>query len=51
MPNLTESDYEKMKIHKNFKAYKRDNLKVIYRIKLGNENSYHETRSISKILK
>ena len=51
MPNLTESDYKKMKIDKSFKAYKRDYLKVIYRIKLDNENSYHEKRIISRILK
>ena len=29
MPNLTESNYKKMKIDKSFKAYKRDDLKVI----------------------
>ena len=52
MPNLTESDYKKMKIDKSFKAYKcDDDLKVIYKIKLDNENSYHERRIISKILK
>ena len=31
-----------MKIDESFKAYKPDDLKVIYRIKLDNENSYHE---------
>ena len=40
-----------MKIDESFKAYKPDDLKVIYRIKLDNENSYHERRIISKILK
>ena len=50
MPNLTETDYKKMKIE-SFKAYKRDDLKVIYRIKLDNENSYHERSIITKILK
>ena len=51
--NLTESDYKKLKTDESFKAYKRDKLKVIYRIKLDrldNENSYHERRIISKIL-
>ena len=38
MPNLTEADYKKMRIDESFKAYKRDDLKVIYRIKLDNEN-------------
>ena len=51
MPNLTKTDYKKMKIDESFKAYKRDDLKVIYRIKLDNENSYHEKRIISEILK
>ena len=51
IPNLTKADYKKMKIDESFKAYKRDDLKVIYRIKLDNENSYRERRFISKILK
>ena len=51
MPNLTESDYKKMSIDQSFKAYKRDDLKVMYRIKLDNENYYHERRIITKILK
>ena len=42
MPNSTESDYKKMSIDQSFKAYKRDNLKFMYRIKLNNENYYHE---------
>ena len=51
MPNLTETDYRKMKINKKFKAYKRNDLKVIYRINLDNENSYHGRHIITKILK
>ena len=51
MPNLTEADYKKMKIDKSFKAYKRDNLKVIYRIKLDDEECYTERHTITKILK
>ena len=51
MPNLTETDYKKMKIDESFKTYKHNDLKVIYRIKLDNENSYHERRIITKILK
>ena len=31
MPTLTETDYKKMKIDGSFKAYKHDDLKVIYR--------------------
>ena len=51
MPNLTKTDYKKMRIDDSIKAYKRGDLKVIYRIKLDNENSYHERCIISKILK
>ena len=51
IPNLTNADYKKMKIDESSKGYKRDSLKVIYRIKLDNENSYHERRIITKILK
>ena len=34
MPNVTEADYRKMNIDQSFKAYQRDDLKVIYKIKL-----------------
>ena len=51
MPSLTESDYKKMSIDQSLKAYKRDDLKVMYRIKLDNENYDHERRIITKILK
>ena len=51
MPNLTEADYKKMKKDGSFKPYKRDNLKVICRIKLHDEECYTERRIITKILK
>ena len=34
MPNLTEADYRKMNIDVSFKAYRRYELNVIYKIKL-----------------
>ena len=40
-----------MNIDESFKAYKRDDLKAIYKIKFDNENTYHERRIIIKILK
>ena len=49
LSNLTESDYKKMIIDQSFKAYKREDLKNMYRIKLDNENYYHERRIITKI--
>ena len=51
MPNLTESDHIKMSIDQSFKANKCDDLKAMYRIKLDNENCYHQRRIIFKILK
>ena len=40
-----------MSIDQSFKAYKCENLKIMYRIKLDNEYYYHERRIIAKILK
>ena len=40
MPNLTEKDSRKMNINQSFKAYKRDDLKLIYEIKLDNQENY-----------
>ena len=51
MPNLTETDYRKMNISESFKVYKRDDLKVIYKIKLDDEDYFHDRRIITKILK
>ena len=51
IPNLTESDYKKLNIDESFKAYKRDDLKLIYKIELGNEGSFDDRRIITKILK
>lgn len=51
MPNLTEADYRKKNIDESFKAYKRDDLKVIHKIKLDDEDYFHDRRIITKILK
>ena len=51
MPNLTKSDYEKMNIDESFKAYKRDDLKIIYSLKLDDEESFSKKRVITKIIK
>ena len=50
MPNLTEKDFQKMNIDQSFKAYKRDDLKLIYKIKLDNQENYSKKRVIIKIL-
>ena len=51
MPNLTKKDYDKMTIDQSFKAYKRDDLKVVYSLKLDGEKKFSKKRIISKILK
>ena len=51
MPNLTKSDYENMNIDESFKAYKRDDLKIIYSLKLDDEESFSKKRVITKIIK
>ena len=50
MPNLTEVDYRKLINDERFKAYKTDDLKLIYKIKPDNEDSFHNRRIITKIL-
>ena len=51
MSNLTEKDFQKMNIDQSFKAYKRDDLKLIYKVKLDNQEIYSKKRVITKILK
>ena len=51
MPNLKASDYDKMNIDESFNAYKRDDLKVVYSLKLDNERKFSKKRIISKIVK
>ena len=49
MPNLTERDYHDMNIDQSFKAFRRNNLKVVYSLKLGNNKSFQKKRIITKI--
>ena len=51
MPNLKASDYEKMSIDESFKAFKRDDLKIVYSLKFNNEKKFQKKRVITKILK
>ena len=51
MPNLTENVFQKMNIDKSFKAYKRDDWKLIYKIKLDHQENYSKKRVNTKILK
>ena len=51
MPNLTERDYHNMSINQSFKAFKRDDFKVIYSLKLDKNDSFEKKRVIAKIIK
>ena len=39
MPNLTQNDYQKMNFDESFKAFKRDDLEVVYSLKLDDEKN------------
>ena len=51
MPNLTQNDYQKMNNDESFKAFKRDDLKVVYSLKLDDEKKFQKKRIITKIIK
>ena len=51
IPNLTQNDYQKMNIDQSFKAFKRDDLKVVYSLKLDNKKAFQKKRIITKIIK
>ena len=51
MPNLRPVDLNKMTIDESFKAYKRDDLKIVYSFKKKNEKKFQKKRVITKILK
>ena len=51
MPNLTEKDFNAINIDECFNAYKRDDLKIVYNLKLDGEKKPQKRRLISKILK
>ena len=51
MPNLAKKDYRNMNIDQSFKAFKRDNLKVAYSLKLDDAKSFQKKRLITKIIK
>ena len=51
MPNLSKADYDKMNIDQSFYAFKRDDLKLGYMLKLNNYSNYKRKRVITKIVK
>ena len=51
LPNFEKKGYSNMNIDESFQAYKNQNYKVAYKIKLDNDPIDYERRVISKILK
>ena len=51
MPNLIEKDFNKMDIDQSFKAFKRDNLRFVYKIKFDDQKKHERKRVMTKILK
>ena len=51
MPNLTQNDYQKRNIDESFKAFKRDDLKIVYSLKLDVKKKFQKKRIITKIIK
>ena len=51
MTNLTKRDYHNMSIDQSFKAFKRDDLQVIYSLKLDKNDSFEKKRVITKTIK
>ena len=51
LPNLTQAEYAKMNIDQSFQAYKNQNFKTGYKLKLDNDEKYKDYRVTSKIIK
>ena len=51
LPNYDDKDFNKLSIDQSFKAFKRDNLQVRYKLKLDGETEYFDRRVISNVLK
>ena len=51
MLNLIEKDFNKINIDQSFKAFKRDDLKLVYKGKFDNQKKNEIKRVVTKILK
>ena len=48
-PNITQRNYNKMNIDESYKSFKKDDLKMCYKLKLDGEKDYSDRRVIAKI--
>ena len=46
MPNYLKSDFDKISIDESYESFKRDDLKVVYSIKINNEEKPKKRRII-----
>ena len=51
MANLRQNDFQKMNMDESFKAFKRDDLKVVYSLKLDDEKQFQKKRITTTIIK
>ena len=51
MPNLIEKGSNKMNINQSFKAFKRDDLKLVHKVKFDDQKKHERKRVVTKILK
>ena len=51
LPNFSKSEYARMSIDESFKAFKNQNYKIGFTIKLDNDEKSKEYRVISKVIK
>ena len=51
LPSFSKQEYAKMNIDQSFKAFKNQNYKLRYKIKLDSDDFYKDYRVISKIVK
>ena len=51
MPNLIKKDFNKMNIDQSFKAFKCDDMKLVYKVKLDKQKKHEKQQVATKILK
>ena len=51
MPSLVEKDFNKVNIDQSFKAFKCDDLEVVYKVKFDNEKKHEKKLVVTKNLK
>ena len=48
MLNLIEKDFDKMNINQSFKAFKHDDLKLVYKVKFDNQRKHEKKKKKKK---